>query len=57
VKGFTLIMHYLKLPSGLLQVGDQMDLVIHWPKNKVAYPQARSLETQDKCLSKGESLH
>jgi hypothetical protein len=39
-----LFLHYLKLPGGLLQAGNQMDLVIYQPKNKVAYSQARSLE-------------
>jgi hypothetical protein len=39
-----LILHFLKLPDGLLQAGDLMDSVIRRPKNKVANPQAKSLE-------------
>jgi hypothetical protein len=45
MKGSMLILHYLKLPGGLLQEDDQMDSVIHRPKNKVMYPRAKSLET------------
>jgi hypothetical protein len=36
-KGLMLILYYLKLPGSLLQVGDQMDLVICWLKNKVTH--------------------
>jgi hypothetical protein len=42
--GLILILYYLKLPSGLLQVGDQIDSAIHRPKNKVVDPRARSFE-------------
>jgi hypothetical protein len=33
-----LILHYLKWPDGLTQVGDQMDSAIYQPKNKVTDP-------------------
>jgi hypothetical protein len=39
------VLHYLKLPNSLFQMGDQMGLAIRQPKNKVADPQAKSLKT------------
>jgi hypothetical protein len=41
-----LILEYLKLPSGLLQMDEQMNPVVHQPKDDATNPQAKSLKVQ-----------